>query len=66
MKGLWIKTDWQRAAVAVIAFAPHDASFIAGELRVTKARDAAQRQISAPGTIADLITPDGPTARGGK
>jgi hypothetical protein len=66
MKGIWTKTDWQRAAVTVIAFAPHDASLIAGELRVIKTRDAAQRQISAPGTIAGLTAPVDPTARGGR
>jgi len=66
MKGIWTKTDWQRAAVTVIAFAPDDASFIAAELRVIKTRDAAQRQISAAGTIAGLITPESLTARGGK
>jgi len=43
MKGIWTKADWQRAAVTVIAFAPQDASFIAGELRVIKARDTEQR-----------------------
>jgi hypothetical protein len=66
MKGIWTKTDWQRAAVTVVAFAPHDASFMAEELRVVKTRDAPQRQISAPRTIADLMTLEGPIAGGGK
>jgi hypothetical protein len=60
MKGIWTKADWQRAAVTVIAFAPYDASFIAGELRVIKTREAAQHRISAAGTIAGLMTPEGP------
>ena len=46
MKAIWTKTDWQRAAVTVIAFAPYDASFMAGAV---KTRDARQRQISAAG-----------------
>lgn len=66
MKGIWTKTDWHRAAVTVIAFAPQDALFIAGELRVIKTRDAAQRQISALGTTADLVTSESPAAQGGK
>ncbi len=53
MKGIWTKTDWQRAAVTVIAFEPNDASFIAGELRVIETQD-------------DFMTPEGLTARGGK
>jgi hypothetical protein len=29
MKGIWSKSDWQRAAVSIIAFSPADALAIA-------------------------------------
>ena len=40
MKAIWTASDWQRAAVAIIAFSPDDTRFIEGQLDAVKSHAA--------------------------
>lgn len=60
MKGIWTKSDWQRAAVTIIPFSPDQARFIAARLAAGQNRDSPSLRSSLR---VDSAIPPPPKAR---